>query len=160
MHNVFFYSAMSPQQTGSTRYGIPVTAVNQVFTGFVTLDTYAPFMLTKISACFSASVLQGFRSAHLFEFRLWDQSSGRQMFQSNVSGIDDGFLPFSMFSSRHIGQTLEDQTAQPANMSMSYFELPEECEFPSGAVIRIDVKPRLTPLAGTVYVTLTGFSHD
>jgi hypothetical protein len=159
MYNNYFYSVLSPQAAGSTRYGIPVTATSSVFSGFVTVDTGAPFILTKISACFSEDADLGFRCAFPFEFRMWDQSSGRQLFQSNVTGIDDGYVPFSILSSRHIGQLAADQVLQPANMSMSFFDMPEECEFPAGGVIRVDVKPRIAPVAGVVYVTLVGFSH-
>lgn len=167
MYNVAFYSVMSPQETGSTRYGIPVLAMNTVFSGFLTIDTQAPFIATKISTCFSRTAKPGFSSAFPFEYRIWDQSSGRQMFQANVAGIDDGYVPDSMFASRQIGQGITQnavinsavQVPAPANMGIAFFNLIEECEFAAGSVIRVDVKPRITPVAGTVYMTFTGFSH-
>lgn len=173
MYNVQIYQVISPQTAGGTRYGIPVlaqTVPNAVYTGFVPLDTYDPFVLTKISACFSSTgSYPGFVLPLSWEFRIWDEVSGRQLFQANVNGIDDGFIPFSAFSTQSpIGQTVNQvlRTGQSTVMSNRFYQLPEECEFPAGGLLRVDVRPRLLTGdaaaidVGTIYVSFVGFSHD
>lgn len=179
MYNVKFYQVISPQADGSSRYGIEVTASpadRTRRTGFVPLDTDGPFILTKISACFSQEGSDGsspgpkpgFVLPYGLEFRIWDEASGRQLFQADVNGIDDGFLPFSVFmAQQQIGQNIGDQTTQPALMSLRAYQLPEECEFPAGGILRVDVRPVIdmgTPaveetITGTVYMSFIGYTH-
>lgn len=173
MYNVQFYQVISPQAGGATRYGIPISATAQstVYTGFIPLDTHAPFVMTRICACFSQDASDGsgpprpgFVLPYALEFRIWDQGSGRQLFQSDINGIDDGFLPFSMFSGQqHLAQNVSDQTIQAAMMTIRYYPLPEECEFPAGGLLRVDVRAALSTTAlttsGTAYVSVVGFCH-
>lgn len=185
MFNVQLYQVISPQQSGGTRYGIPVQAASlgKVYTGFVPLDTHAPFVLSKICACYTQDAstgslsgpLPGFILPCFWEFRIWDEASGRQLFQANVNGIDDGFLPFSAFSAQQqIGQSFGDQPGpgpgaanwQPALMATRFYQMGEECEFSAGGLLRVDVRSSAVRPAGenptdvgTIYISLLGFSH-